>query len=330
MRMQPEDNPTTLARLRVFVETDPVATCSAAVLRALAERAVQLVIAVQPATVRGIARLVGEARGAGVSVALWPMLHDADGRWANSGNAELFERWVFALLEELVREGAGPDELCLDLEPPIAQLRKMIDRRVPAAAIPGDRDAAVVALQRAIDHARELGITSWATVVPFVLADDPARATWQRLLGTPVDALALRRVCVMLYSTLAVGYTRGLLQRRHADALLWECSQRARARFGARAAVALGAIGRGALGDEAVYRDVDELRRDVAIARGAGIEELALFELGGALARPPLEPWLDALCETEPIREAPPSSRRVRALLGALDTVARAGALGRR
>ncbi|MBC8069095.1 MAG: hypothetical protein IAG13_12240, partial [Deltaproteobacteria bacterium] len=218
--MLPEDNPSEAPapRLRVFVETDPVATCSPQVLQALAERGVQLVVAVQPATVLGIAGVVGAARDAGVSVALWPMLHDADGRWANAANAELFERWVFALLEELVREGAGPDELCLDLEPPIAQLRKMIDRRVLAAAVPGDRDAAVVALTRAIDHAAQLGIPSWGTALPFVLADDPARPTWQRLLGTPVDALALTRVCVMLYSSLAVGYTRGLLQRRHADA----------------------------------------------------------------------------------------------------------------
>src|SRR6186713_2263690 len=104
MRMPPEDNPSEapVSRLRVFVETDPVATCSVQVLRALAQRGVQLVVAVQPATVRGIAGLVGAARDAGVSVALWPMLHDADGRWANAGNAELFERWVFALLEELV------------------------------------------------------------------------------------------------------------------------------------------------------------------------------------------------------------------------------------
>jgi hypothetical protein len=191
--------------------------------------------------------------------------------------------------------------------------------------IPGDREAAVVALQRVIDHARALGIASWATVVPFVLADDPQRATWQRLLGTPVDALPLATVCTMLYSTLAVGYTRGLLQRRHADALLWECSQRARTRFGARASIALGAIGKGALGDEATYRDVDELRRDVAIARAAGIRDLALFELGGALARPPLEQWLDAFCDTPAMVDAPPPSRRVRALLGALDTVAHGG-----
>ncbi len=322
--MPTEDTPGR-ARLRVFVETQPVRTCSAGVLRALAQRRVQLVIAVQPATVDGIARLVGTARDAGVEVALWPMLHDADGRWANASNAELFERWTFALLEELARDGAAPDELCLDLEPPIAQLRKLIDRRVAGTAVPGDRGAATIALTRVIDHATALGIPSWATVIPFVLADDPSRATWQRLLGTPVDALPLARVCTMLYSTLAVGYARGLLHRRHADALLWECSQRARARFGARAAVALGAIGTGALGDEAIYRDTEELRRDVAIARGAGVEDLALFELGGALARPPLEPWLDALVDTEPVREPPPPSRRVRALLGALDTVAHGG-----
>jgi hypothetical protein len=54
----------------------------------------------------------------------------------------------------------------------------------------------------------------------------------------------------------------------------------------------------GALGDEPVYRAVRELREDVAAARAAGIEDLSLFDLGGVLARPPAEAWIEALVET--------------------------------
>src|SRR5262249_46470035 len=98
------------------------------------------------------------------------------------------------------------------------------------------------------------------------------------------------------YTSLLEGWSRGLVDRRRAEALLGACARLARRRFGDRAGLSLGAVGAGAFGNEPAYRTVDELARDVAIARRAGIEELSLFELGGIVRRAPIEPWLDALC----------------------------------
>jgi len=106
--------------------------------------------------------------------------------------------------------------------------------------------------------------------------------------------------------------------------LLAASCRAAKERFGAIAGASLGAVGKGALGDEAVYRSVGELREDVAIARRAGIDDLTLFDLGGALQRPPMEAWLDALVETEPAKEEPAWTLRSRAAIGAGLLIARA------
>jgi hypothetical protein len=41
----------------------------------------------------------------------------------------------------------------------------------------------------------------------------------------------------------------------------------------------------GALGNEPVYREVEELARDVRIVREGGIREIGLFELAGVFER---------------------------------------------
>lgn len=302
---------------------------SGEVLAALAERGVQLVLAVRPGDDDPTAVIVA-AREAGVSVALWPMIEDARGRWASSANAAEFGARALHQLEALVAVDAAPHELCLDLEPPLPLLRQAIDRGTGLGRVAGDRARCVEALGALVDGAAALGVTTWATVVPLVLADAPAAPSWQRLLGTPVDALPLGGVCVMLYTSLMIGYARGALRRRDAEYLLAAGSARARVRFGARASVAIGAVGPGALGDEATYRDLDELRADVAIARAAGIVDLALFELGGVLARPRWQAWLDALVEPSMVGAAARPSRRARLLWWASGAVSRAAALRRR
>jgi hypothetical protein len=192
--------------------------------------------------------------------------------------------------------------------------------------VPGDRAAATKRLATTLAAVQALGVAPWGAAVPVVLADPAGFAPWQHVLGTPVDALPLARVCVMLYSSL-VGYTRGLLKRDHAEALVWLGAGSARRRWGARAMVGLGAVGPGALGDEPVYRDLDELVVDVALARAAGVDDLALFDLGGVLARGPVERWLDAFVHTAAAAAPPRLGRRVRALTSIARGLGRLGRL---
>jgi hypothetical protein len=297
-----------------------------AVLRALAERGVQLAFAVRPGDQDDAIAVVADARAAGVSVALWPMIADGDGRWASAASFDPWCAYVDGLLESLARADALPHELVVDLEPPIALVRAWSAVRPRRAIVAGDRSLATAAFTRTLAHAREHAVTPWGAVVPLVLADRPGFGIWQHVLGTPVDALPLAHVCVMLYSSL-VGYTRGLLRRDHGEALVWLGAAAARRRWHARAMVGLGAVGPGALGDEPVYRGLDDLVADVALARAAGVDDLALFDLGGALERPPFERWLDAFVHTEAAAAPPRLGHRVRALTSIARGLAHLGAL---
>ncbi|HET6583123.1 MAG TPA: hypothetical protein VFG69_06745 [Nannocystaceae bacterium] len=313
-------------RRRVFSEhVDAARLRRPDVLRALAERRVQLVTAVRPGGEDDIVALVADARVAGVSIALWPMIADDDGRWASTASAPRWCAYTDELFATLARADALPDELCIDLEPPIALVRAWSAVRPRRAAVAGDRTQAAVAFTATLERAHGLGVPTWGAAVPLVLADRPGFAMWQHMLGTPVDALPLTGVCVMLYSSL-VGYTRGLLRRDHGEALVWLGAAAARRRWHERAMVGLGAIGKGALGDEPVYADVDELVADVALARAAGVDDLALFDLGGALDRPPFERWLDAFVATAPASGPPRLGKRVRALTSIARGLARLAA----
>ncbi len=316
-----------MRRRRIWSETVPYATLTSARTIALLTRyRLGVKVAVRPDTQVGLedalARLVGE----GIDVAVWPMLADTDGRWANAKNHgafAAFARDVARRAAAVARgaSGAGVRELVVDLEPAIEDVRLALGSvraagRLLESVADGSRLAAArgafTALEREMsDH----GMDTLAVAVPMVLLDRPASTRWQGLLGTPVDGPAWSGVNVMLYTSILEGWSRGLFDRRGAMTVLGAACRATAERFGARGSVSLGAVGTGAFGDEPTYRAPSELARDVAIARAAGVDDLTLFDLGGVLARGPHEAWLDAFVETEPDPAAAPESLRGRAAL---------------
>jgi len=321
-------------RRRIWCETAPYAAIAAPeVLSALARRGIEIIVAAWPGPVDELAHLAARARDAGVGVAIWPMLADAAGRWASADNAGTFSAFVRKLVADLAARGVKPSEIAVDLEPPIDRMRKLLAGRLHelhAGSGEGLARArgAVAELLRAL---RGDGVRVSAAVVPLVLFDGAARpGGFERALGTPVSGIAWDHASVMVYSSLVEGYARGLLDRRDVRPLLAASCREAALRFGGAAGASLGAVGTGALGDEAVYRGVAELSDDVAIARGAGIDDLTLFDLGGVLRRPPFEAWLDAFTETLPAPAPPRPTAKSLALVGAGIGLGRAlGAWGR-
>ena len=70
-------------------------------------------------------------------------------------------------------------------------------------------------------------------------------------------------------------------------------------------------------------------RRTAMEITAAGIDDLALFDLGGVLQRGRAEAWLDAFVATEPAERIPEPSLRLRGLLaGAALAGVVLGALG--
>jgi len=277
----------------VWCETLPFDELARPPLAALlARHQIDLLLAVRPWQLAEVPEVVRRLQGAGVFVALWPMLADADGRWASASSHRRF----IPFADELLACVPFADELVLDFEPPLPQLTRWKDGR------PTWRQTPSPPTYRAARTSYGSAVARWRTshrittavmpLLPFELGGE-----WlQRLLGTPASALAVDRHSVMAYSSLFEGWSRGVVNRRRAEALLVGCAHLTRLRFGPRAALSLGTVGTGAFGDEPCYRDVGELARDIAIARRAGIDELSLFDLGGIVRRPPAEAWLEALC----------------------------------
>lgn len=323
---------TSAAKLRIYCETLPYEELTRLRTLALLRRhELELVLAVRPwqlAELPGVARVLADS---GISMSVWPMLSDDEGRWASAHNAESFVRFMRATTDALAAAGVPPREVLLDLEPPFAHARALAvsggsDREglassaralfgmgvEPAGPSNAAMDAASRALAAAVVELHARGIATASAVWPLVALDAPGERGWQALLGTPVDALATERVSAMMYTSILEGWSRGALRRRDATALLAAATLRVTRRWGAGAGMSLGCVGTGALIDEPVYRDPSELAEDSALARAGGCLDLSLFDLGGVLGRQPAEAWLDAFAHGADTLD-PRTSKRVHA-----------------
>lgn len=316
-----------MRRRRAWVETLPFAEIARPdVVALLASRKIEPIVAVWPSTpIEAVVRVIEAYAEAGLPVALWPMLEDGEGRWANAGNAGKFADFVEQLCGALGVTGRAPAEIVLDLEPSIDAMRSSFAssaRSVHMLPIPGDlrpfvaAQARLAALCEAL-HAQ--GILASSAAPPTVLLDprEGGSRPFQELQGTPIDGPAWDHVSFMLYTSILEGWSRGVLRRADARALLGIACRAAAVRLGERAGASIGAVGVGAFGNEPTYRGVDELADDVAIARAAGVDDLALFDLGGVLRRGPAERWLDAFVATEPLARLPEPSFRLRSVIAA-------------
>lgn len=311
-----------MPRLRIYCETLPYEQVARPrTVGLLARYGLEIVLAVRPWDLGDLPRVAAALRDAGVPLSIWPMLSDEEGRWANARNAASFTRFAGEAADVLARAATPPRELVFDLEPSFDDSRMLLPgvARDPAAvkrAATATRADALAAAERALAGAatelHDRGVETATAVWPLVALDPPGRRGWQSLLGTPVDALPARRVSVMVYTSLLEGWSRGVVRRRHALALLDAASRRVLRRWGERASISLGCVGTGAFVDEPVYRSPAELAEDVAIVRAAGFRDVSLFDLAGVMRREPAEAWLDAFAGAhDPILA--PASRRVSA-----------------
>ncbi len=312
-----------MLRRRIWCETLPYDRLrTPPVLSLLRSYALDILLAVRPYDLAELPQTLRACTHAGVSVTLWPMVANDAGRWASTRNATVFTTFALETLRTVqdLRD-ASPAGMVIDLEPSVHTVAAMFSY-TPVSARKREKLAVPEALAmytRLVAILRDRGIPPSAAVIPLCLYDPlpPAFQPWQRAMGTPVDALPWDHVTAMLYTSIFEGWSRGFFRRPDAVSLLADGCLRVHQRFGLAAGASLGAVGVGALGDEPVYRAPQELSEDVAVARACGIDDLALFDLGGVLARPPAEAWLDAFTHTPPLRAAPPLTLRARVSLAA-------------
>lgn len=315
------------SRRRIWCETLPYEEVRRRdVLALLRSRGVGLLLAVRPPDLAELGRTLAAAADAEVPVALWPMLDDAAGRWASARSIDAYGVFARRACDAARASGAPLAELAVDLEPCIDDVRDALDgglaprRLARALATSVSRyTPARAALAGLVDELAKQSVVTSAAVLPTVLLDDPgahAHPTWQKLLGTPVTGVGFAHASVMVYTSILEGWSRGALGRDDARALVSSLGAMARDAWGDRAGLSLGCVGIGAFGDEPTYHGPSELADDVGLALAAGVDDLALFDLGGVLRRAPAEAWLDAFVDTEATRSV--RTRTTTALVGAL------------
>lgn len=295
----------------IWAETAPRdVLCDPATWKLLARYALEVAVAIRPQDVALAAHVRDLAAQAEVKAFLWPMIDDSEGRWLSVVSAPAFRTFLTE-----VRSAAPELGIVLDLEPPLPMVRGALDGRrgalrelfslVRGSNAHDDGERLIVEICNEI-RAHDLPLT--IALVPFVLWDG-AQPGWARLFG-PTVPLPATRVNAMLYSTLIAGYSKGFLDMRDARAVVADGCMRTLDRFGEAAAVSLGAVGIGALGDEPVYTSPEELAEDVALASACGVTDVWLFDLGGVLQREAPERWLGAFTEeAAPIARTPATFR---------------------
>jgi len=307
-----------LRRRRIWSEFVPWPTLtSPEVLALLRQYELEVLVAVMPANLPGLGDLVEAFDAAGVSLGLWPMVEDADGRWGSTLNAQHYADFVL----RVVQRAPPGSTVAIDLEPPIDLVQGLLagqPRALLTLVDAGERAPGAATLRQLLVELNRRGLAPLAAVNPVLLADGRGPSAWQWLFGTPIDGLPFETVSFMAYTSLLEGYSRGLVDRRVARALLCRTAESADKHWGTRSSLSIGAVGAGALGDEQPYRDVAELADDVALARAGGVHDLALFDLSGVLARDEPETWLEAFVHTPAAKEMPPLPKRALLVRAAL------------
>lgn len=303
-------------RRRVWCEASDLSSITdEGVLRPLALRGVELIAAVFPHSMGQVGALLGACERLGVAVSLWPMLGDDEGRWANAATMPAYAGLLRRVLGHI--EARPVATIFVDLEPPIARVKAALRGPAGLGALlgAGGFDEATALLVEVAGEAAARGRTLSAAALPLMAPGGRSARGWSRALGVPLSGVPWEAVHLMMYSSLFEGYSGGALGPRVCGDLVALTARGAARAWGPRAALSLGVVGPGALGDERPLSGVEALRRDVAAARSQGVDDLALFDLLGALRRPPLTSWLDALCD-EPDRAALGLAPEARALAG--------------
>ncbi len=311
-------------RRRVWSEfLAPEELAAGATLRLLRRFQLEPLIALPPsAETPPMADALLRLTGAGVPFGIWPLLSDTDGYWPSEENAQAFESRMQGALRFVDQARAIPRTVAIDLEPPLAVTRRLMHGALARRGLflirgfaelalrDGARHRSIEILTRVARDLRVRGLETIAAVLPPVVLDLFARDDlWQGVFRTPVSAPGWSVVSPMMYTTLLRRMVP-LSSESSARALLFETGRMLVQSVGpARASLSVGLVTTGKLGDEPAFASPAELVLDVAAARAAGVDDLALFSLEGVLHRGAPESWLSPFDSASPQAPAPILSR---------------------
>jgi hypothetical protein len=300
-------------------------------LDALDNASTELVLAIQPHDIGtgSLESVLLAARRHGVPVRARLLLDDSDGYWPNQTNLREFRDHVDEFWRWNERGELGVKRIVVDMEPPLddsTQLVQAIESGGIADALPvlvENRDAeafadAQAAWAAAVDDWHDDGMLVDVVALPHLLDDfGDDDLDLQDMFESPIDGIDWDEVGFMVYQNLY-----GTPDARLGPDLVRSYSVTAIERYGDRAAVTLGTIGDvGKITTAIGYSDPEPLRIDVSAAATAGIANVRVFSLDGAVDHGGSAMWLDDL-ELVPGEVVPnPAVQQARDTIAAFDAM---------
>ena len=241
----------------------------------------------------------------GIETALWVLLPDEFGYWPNERNVVEYSDYVKRIFDWAERESFSLPWIAVDLEPPIYQMKRVKEEKVLVAArnlldiARQNRDMGrfyeasrrFEALNEFI-HAR--GARTVCPITSTIVQDILTGGTvFQDLMETPVSTVNWDLLSVMIYTSMFVGYSRGMIRPKDARWYLYTVMRDLKERYWERAGVSLGVTYIGKLGDEPYYKTPDELLPDFEAVKAA-------LNFEGILRSAQPEVWFETLFTAEP------------------------------
>jgi hypothetical protein len=270
-------------------------------LKRLRHYGLQLNLAIPPARLLepDLKFLLQAAAAEGVPVGAWLLLEDAQGYWPNAENAPAFCALIERFLDWLDSEQLSVAEIIVDMETPLALSRLLKGRLIKGLQLEWQRwqhpqnrerfESAVSAFTGLVDTIHQAGLTAQVVTYPFIVHDAAAgNLAFQSFLQVPVTPVPWDRISLMVYRS----SFQDLAPMRLSSWLVYSYLELAQKVLNVPVSAALGVIGSIGKITEGGFRDVDEIRADVAAARAAGVESIQLFSLDGMHQLGAPEDWL--------------------------------------
>ncbi|MCQ1530618.1 hypothetical protein [Lutispora saccharofermentans] len=266
----------------------------------------------------------------GIPVSIWATLSDDMGYWVNEQNAQKFFDYIKALLSRIESKGLKIKGLCIDMESPLEDIRRIGSPRNKLEPIIAYGRMLTSNLNKsrfkkstdiftdAACYIREKGLEGYATCIRHSYYDLRfGSELMQNALEIPVFKVPWDKYNLMYYATMIRNEMKKY-KKVNVDYLIYHQVSYLKRILNDKLAVSVGVTNIGKLGNEPYYECMDDFEKDIGILKECGVEDFSLFSLDGIMNnRARLEEFLSRMKNAKPLKPEP-CSRVIRneALVG--------------
>lgn len=247
-----------------------------------------------------------------IEVTLWPLLEDKLGYWPSEKNVDEFIQYINELLKWSQQEKVKFQNIAVDLELPYTQVQKInnsqgLKKLISIFDIYRENKNKKIFAQASEKYKQLLNILhsnniKTITAVCAEIAEDIVlgEEKLQDILETPITTVEWDLLSFMMYNSMLIGYSKGIISKKDAAWLLYSRCKDLRMNLGDRAALSVGVTYKGKLGNEPYYKSPDEMKLDISAAKAAGINDIAIYNLEGILKYKNPSEWFKMILSTKP------------------------------